>query len=184
MPFGSLWLPVIVSAVAVFAASSILHMVLKYHLADYKPFPNEGEVGEAIRKGNPGAGLYVIPHCHMSEMKDPAVQARFEKGPVGMMALRANGMHNMGVLLGTWFGFCLFLSFVIAYVARHTLNPATDGLTVMRITGTIAFVGYGMSSIIDSIWMGIPWSNTFRALFDALVYAIVTGLAFRLLWPS
>jgi hypothetical protein len=185
MPFGSLWLPVLVSAVAVFAASSIVHMVLKYHNADYKPLSNEAEVGEAIRKGNPGPGLYVLPHCtDMGQMKDPAVIARYEKGPVGLVALLPSGLPNMGKLLGLWFGFCLLLSFAVGYVARHTLTTAADGLTVMRVTGAIAFIGYGMSSIIDSIWHGVPWSNTGRALLDAAIYAVVTGLAFRILWPS
>ena len=185
MPFGSLWLPVVVSAVAVFVASSVVHMVLKYHKADYKPLPNEGEVADAIRKGNPGPGYYVMPHCaDMSEMKDPAVIAKYEKGPVGLVALMAAGVPNMGKLLGLWFGFCLLLSFAIGYVARHTLSAAADGLTVMRITGAIAFIGYGMTSIINSIWYGMPWSNTARSLLDAVIYAIVTGLAFRLLWPS
>jgi hypothetical protein len=37
MPFGSLWLPVVVSAVAVWLVSAVLHMVLKYHRADHRP---------------------------------------------------------------------------------------------------------------------------------------------------
>ena len=49
MPFGSLWIPVIVSAVVVFVASSILHMALKYHKADVKSLPNEDAVREALR---------------------------------------------------------------------------------------------------------------------------------------
>ena len=44
MPFGSLWLPVMISAVVVFVASSIIHMALKYHKADYKSLPNEDAV--------------------------------------------------------------------------------------------------------------------------------------------
>ena len=185
MPLGSLWLPVVVSAVAVFVASSIVHMVLKYHKADYRPFSNESEVADAIRKGGHGPGLYVLPHCaDMSQMKDPAVIAKYEKGPVGLVALIPTGAPNMGKLLGLWFGFCLLLSFVVGYVARHTLSNGADGLTVMRVTGTVAFVGYGMGSIIDSIWHGVPWSNTGRAMIDATIYAVVTGLAFRLLWPA
>jgi hypothetical protein len=185
MAFGTLWIPVLVSAVAVFVASSVVHMVLKYHKADYRPLSNESEVADAIRKGNPGPGLYVLPHCaDMSQMKDPAVIAKYEKGPVGLVALLPNGAPNMGKLLGQWFGFCLLLSFAIGYVARHTLEKGADGLSVMRVTGAIAFIGYGMSSIIDSIWHGVPWSNTVRALIDAAIYAVVTGLAFRLLWPS
>ena len=31
----SLWLPIVLSAIIVFLASSVIHMVLKYHNADY-----------------------------------------------------------------------------------------------------------------------------------------------------
>ena len=30
--------------------------------------------------------------------------------------------------------------FVIGYIARHTLTPGADGMTVMRVTGAIAFL--------------------------------------------
>jgi hypothetical protein len=33
---GSLWMPVVLSAVVVFVASSILHMVLPFHRSDYR----------------------------------------------------------------------------------------------------------------------------------------------------
>ena len=33
---SALWMPIVVSGVAVFVASSVLHMVLQYHRADYK----------------------------------------------------------------------------------------------------------------------------------------------------
>ena len=50
MPFGSLWLPVVVAAVAVWIVSAILHMALKYHMADYKKLPDEETVAGALRK--------------------------------------------------------------------------------------------------------------------------------------
>ncbi len=53
MPFGSLWLPVVVSAIAVFLISSVLHMVLKYHKADYQQLPGEDAIREAIGKVKP-----------------------------------------------------------------------------------------------------------------------------------
>jgi hypothetical protein len=90
----------------------------------------------------------------------------------------------MPKLLTLWFFFSLFVSFVAAYVARHTLQPGADGLLVMRITGTVAFAGYGVSHVSDSIWKGQPWSNTMRDLLDAAIYAVLTGLTFRLLWPA
>jgi hypothetical protein len=41
MPFGSLWLQVVIAAVAVFLLSAIAHMVLKLHKADFRKLPDE-----------------------------------------------------------------------------------------------------------------------------------------------
>ena len=127
----------------------------------------------------------MVPPCRMASLN----KANNSSVPSGVKSDACNKRRRgrtAGIrgLLGLWFGFCLLLSFAVGYVARHTLTTAADGLTVMRVTGAIAFIGYGMSSIIDSIWHGVPWSNTGRALIDAAIYAVVTGLAFRILWPS
>ena len=184
MPLGSLWLPGVVSTVAVFLLSSILHMVLKYHRADYKRLPDEDAVGDAIRKAGPSPGLYYIPYCEMSQMKDPAMVKKFTDGPVGNLIILPNGPPSFGRSLAQWFLLCLLTSFVAAYVARHTLSPSASGLEVMRITGTVAFVAYGFGYLQDSIWKGIPWSNSLRSLIDAVLYAVATGLVFRWLWPG
>lgn len=183
MPFGSLWLPVLVSAVAVWLASSIVHMVLKYHKADYKGLGNEASVAQALKGTAPG--VYPVPYCpDPSQMKDPAVRKRYEDGPVAMLTVVPNGPPNMGKYLGQWFAFCFLVSLTAGYVARHTLAPASSGLEVMRLTGTLAFVGYGFGALQGSIWYGQPWSNTMRSLIDAAIYALVTGLVFRFLWPG
>jgi hypothetical protein len=185
MPFGSLWLPVVVAAVAVFVVSSILHMVLKYHRADYKKLPDEDAVAQAIRKAGPGPGLYVFPYCtEMSQMKEPAFLKKYEEGPVGMLTLMRTGPPKLGKHLVQWFLFGFLVSFVVAYVARHTLLPGAGGMAVLRLTGTVAFVAYGFGYFLDSIWKGIPWSNSLRGMIDAAVYALVTGFVFRFLWPA
>ena len=185
MPFGSLWLPVVVSAVAVWIVSAIVHMVLRYHRADYKGLPNEEFVAAALRKDAPAPGVYFIPYCaEMSQLKDPAVRKKFEEGPVAILTLRRNGPPTMGASLVQWFLLCFLVSFVTGYIARHTLSAGTAGLEVMRITGTVAFVAYGFGYLQDSIWKSMPWSNTLRSLLDAALYALTTGLVFRLLWPA
>ena len=185
MPFLSLWIPVLVSAVAVFIISSVLHMALKYHTADYKALPNEDAVREALGKGSLAPGLYHLPNCaDMKSMGEPAMKAKFEKGPVGFVTIAPNGLPAMPKYLAQWFLFSMFVSFVCAYVARHTLHPGDDGMLVMRITGTVAFTAYGFSNLLDSIWKGQPWANTGRALADGAIYAVTTGAIFRLLWPS
>lgn len=185
MPFGSLWLPVIVSAVAVFVVSSLIHMVLKYHNADHKPLPREEEVRQALARADAAPGVYFTPHCKdHKQMNDPATKEKFEKGPVAIITMYPKGVPMLPKHLLLWFAFSVVISFTAAYVARHTLSYGADGLMVMRITGTIAFLAYGFSHVSDSIWKGQPWSNTVRALIDGAIYALVTGVTFRLLWPA
>jgi hypothetical protein len=185
MPFGSLWLPVVASTVAVFVASFILHMVLKYHKADVKKLSNEDAVSEVLGKGSPAPGSYFIPYCaDQQAMKDPAIQAKFAKGPVAIVTVVPSGKVNMGKHLSAWFAFCFLTSFTAAYVARHTLSYQSSPILAMRITATVAFCAYAYGNFSDSIWKGQPWSNTIRGLIDGLVYAVVTGAAFCLLWPK
>jgi hypothetical protein len=185
MPLGSLWLPVVASAVAVWLVSAIVHMVLKYHRADYKQLSDEESIAGAVRKAGPSPGLYVMPYCtDMSQMKDPAFRKKYDEGPVALLTVMRNGPPAMGKSLLQWFLLCFLVSFVTAYVARHTLSADDAGLEVMRITGTVAFIAYGFGYIQDSIWKAIPWGNSLRGLLDAAIYAVVTGLVFRFLWPG
>jgi hypothetical protein len=185
MPFGSLWLPVVLSAVAVWFVSAILHMALKYHRADYKQLAGEDAVAPPLRQAAKAPGVYAIPYAmDPGQMKDPAIQRKYADGPVALITVLRNGPPNLGKHLVQWFLFCLLVSFVTAYVARHTLDSGADGLNVLRVTGTLAFIAYGFGYFQDSIWRGIPWSNSLRGLIDAAVYAVVTGLVFRYFWPG
>jgi hypothetical protein len=185
MPIGSLWLPGVVSAVAVFIVSSLVHMVLRYHRADFKRLPDEDSVAEAVRKAGPSPGVYFIPYCaEPSQMKDPAFRKKFVEGPVVSLVVRPNGPPALGKNLAQWFLFCLLVSFVVAYVARHTLTFGAPGLEVLRLTGAVAFAAYAFGYLQDSIWHGFPWSNALRGLIDAVLYSLTTGLVFRWLWPA
>ena len=46
---ASLWLPIVLSAVAVFLASSVIHMFLGYHQNDYRALPDEAGIMDALR---------------------------------------------------------------------------------------------------------------------------------------
>lgn len=60
---SALWMPIVVSGVAVFVASSVLHMVLQYHRADYKKIPNEAEALAGLAKAALPPGYYHFPYC-------------------------------------------------------------------------------------------------------------------------
>jgi hypothetical protein len=182
---SALWLPILVSAVLVFVASSILHMAFKYHNADYRKFPNEDEVRAAITKGNAPPGMYILPYAMGSEsMKDPAMLEKFNQGPVGITYLRPPGMMKMGTLLGQWFVYLLIISFFIAYIAAHTLAPGTPYLAVFRVVGAVGFLAYAGARVQTAIWWGEPWPVTIKDLIDGLIYGCVTAGTFGWLWPK
>ena len=48
---AELWIPIVLSAVLIFAASSVIHMVLKYHNSEYWKLSNEDAVRAAVGPG-------------------------------------------------------------------------------------------------------------------------------------
>ena len=94
---GALWLPIILSAVIVFLASFIVHMVLRYHASDYTKLPNEDAVRAAIRAGNPRPAQYIIPYCPSpKEMQSPEMMQKFTEGPIAVLNLKPSGPPTMG----------------------------------------------------------------------------------------
>lgn len=185
IPILSLWAPILLSAVLVFIASAVLHMVLTYHRKDYKQLPDEASTLASLRGKALPRGLYVFPYAASGkEMGSPEMQEKYRQGPVGLMTVLPSGPPNMGKQLGLWFGYCLLVGIFVAYLGGRFLDPGIDYLEVFRFAGTFAFVAYGFGEIADSIWKGQPWSNTCRALIDALIYALLTAGCFGWLWPG
>ena len=181
---AALWLPILLSAVGVFIASSLVHMVFKWHNADYGKLPNEDEVAAALRKGGAAPGQYVLPHCPtMKDMQSPEAQKKFIDGPVGTVVLRASGLPNMGKHLGQWFLLTLFVSLLAGTAAGVALPVGAIQNPVFDVTFLVAFAAYGCGAISDGIWKGQPWKAVSKDLLDAFIYAAVTGTVFALLWP-
>lgn len=179
---GVLWLPIVLSAVIVFVASSIMHMVLPYHKSDYKKLPDEDAAAAALRGVPPGQ--YIIPFCTHDRMRSPEVVEKFKTGPVGTVLLRAPGPINMGKFLGLWFAFCLVVGVFAAYLSGRTLAPGTDYLQVFRVAGATSFMAYGVGNLANGIWKGEPWGVVAKEVIDGLVYAGLTGGTFGWLWPK
>jgi hypothetical protein len=180
---SALWLPIVLSAVIVFVASSIMHMVLPYHRSDYKKLPDEEKVLGALRGVGLARGLYHFPFCTHQEMKSPAVMEKFKQGPVGLLTVFPSGPVNMPKYLVQWFGYCLVIGFFVAYLTGHTVEPGTNYLAVFRVAGTAAFLAYGLGNLANSIWKGQPWGNTIKEVIDGLIYGLLTAGTFGWLWP-
>lgn len=180
---AALWLPILLSALIVFIASSIMHTVLPYHQSDYRKLPDEDSVLVALRSVSLTRGVYNFPHCTHKEMKTPAIQEKFKQGPVGFLTIFPAGPVNLPKFLIQWFVYCLLIAFFVAYLAAHTVLPGAPVRHVLRVIGTAAFLGYGLGTLSNAIWKGQTWSMTLKEVFDGFVYAILTAATFAWLWP-
>jgi hypothetical protein len=181
----SLWLPILVAAVLVFVVSSIIHMALGYHAGDWKKLPDENGVQDALRRFNLPPGDYMAPKpASMADMNSPAFKEKHAKGPVFVMTVFPSGQQGMGLQLLLWFLYAIVVAKVAGYVAGITLAPGAPYLTVFRITGTVAFAGYSLGLLQQSIWYRRRWKTTIITVVDGLIYALLTAGAFGWLWPD
>ncbi len=153
---SALWLPILLSAVIVFIASSIMHTLLTYHRSD----------------------------CHqLPDVKSPATIEKFKQGPVGTLTVFPSGPPAMPKFLGMWFAYCLIVGFFVAYLTGRTVAPGAPYLAVFRVAGTAAFLAYGLGHLSNGIWKGEPWGMTLKEVFDGLIYGLLTAGTFGWLWP-
>lgn len=178
-----LWLPILLSAVIVFFASSVMHMLLPYHRGDYRKLPDEDNLLTSLRSAGLTRGLYIFPFGTPKEMKSPAMVEKYNQGPVGMMTVSPSGPPNMPKFLGMWFVYCLVISFFVAYLVGHTVAPGATYRAVFRVAGTAAFLAYGLGQLSNGIWKGQTWAMTIKEVVDGLVYGLLTAGTFGWLWP-
>jgi hypothetical protein len=165
----ALWLPIVLSAVIVFVASSIMHMLLPYHRSDYSQLPDEDKILSTLRAANLKRGLYVFPYCTHKDMKSPALLEKQKQGPVGFMTIIPSGPPALPKFLIQWFLYCLVIGFFVAYLTAHTIAPGSNYLEVFRVVGTAGFLAYGLGTISNGIWKGQTWSVTIKEVVDGLV---------------
>lgn len=181
----SLWLPILLSAVIVFIASSVIHMALSFwHKDDYLKAPNEEAVMDALRPFAIPPGDYMIPRCSsMEEMRSPEFSEKLKQGPVLIATVLPNGQASMTQSLILWFIYSLFVGLFAAYVAGSALPANASYLSVFRMTGASAFMGYSLALCQMSIWYQRSWTTTIKSMIDGLIYALLTAGIFGWLWP-
>lgn len=182
VPVTSLWLPILVAAALVFVASSVIHMLLGYHAADYGALPAEDDVQAALRKFSLSPGDYMLP-CPKGLKPTQEFIDKHKRGPVLMLTVMPTGEMAMAPQLAMWFVYCLVVGLFAGYVAGVALPAGADYRAVFRFTGTVAFVGYALALWQMSIWYKRSWGTTMRGTIDGIIYALLTAGAFGWLWP-
>ncbi len=181
---ASLWLPILLAAVIVFVASSVIHMAPLWHRNDFPKMPREAEVLGALRPFAIPPGDYFLPRPQgHSELKTPEFQEKLAKGPVAVVTVMPNGPIHMTGNLVQWFVFLLVVGLFTAYVAGRALGVGASYPRVFQIAGATAFIGYSLALCELSIWYRRSWKLTLKGFLDGAIYASLTAGTFGWLWP-
>lgn len=179
----SLWQPILLAAVIVFIASSIIHMAPLWHRNDFPAMPREDEVRKALQPLAIPPGDYFVPRPAAGGMRSAEFKEKLAQGPVAVMTVMPNGMINMTRSLTQWFVFLVVVSVFTAYVASRALPVGASYPRVFQIAGATAFIGYSLALCELSIWYRRSWTLTLKGFLDGLIYASLTAGTFGWLWP-
>ena len=182
---GALWLPILLSAIAVWVASAVMWTVMPHHRSDWGKLPDEDAARRALTPQGLVPGQYSIPYAvSHKDLQDPETTRKLEEGPVGILTVVPSGVPTMGSKIILSVVFYFVITIVVAYLASRTLDPGAEYLAVFRVTGTVAWLAYGTATVPDAIWFGRPWSGIAKGLGDALVFGLLTAGFFGWLWPA
>jgi hypothetical protein len=180
---ATLWLPILVSAVLVFIASSVIHMAPLWHRNELGAPPDADRLQDALRPFGLQPGEYMVPRPKdMKDCNTPEFIEKLKRGPNLIVTVIANGPMSMSRPLARWFIFVLAVSVLTAYLAAATLPADATYLAVFRVAGTTAFIAYAAGVWPQSIWYHRPWPTTLKFTLDGLIYGLLTGGAFGWLW--
>lgn len=181
---ASLWLPILLSAVIVFVASSIIHMGPFWHRGDYPTMPREADALSALRPLAIPPGDYMLPRAgNMKTYKSPEFIEKLKEGPVAIVTVMPNGPIDMRRNLAQWFVFLLVVGMMVALVTSRTLPPGTPYPRVFKVAAAVAFAAYSLGLAQLSIWYRRSWTLTLKGALDGVIYGLLTGGTFGWLWP-
>lgn len=182
---SALWLPVLVSAVANFIVSSLIHMVTSWHKGDYARLGDEDGVMQALRPFGLKPGDYMVPRpSSMDEMRAPAYLEKVAKGPKVVMTVLPPGAQSMTSNLVGWFVYLVVVAALVGVLDAITLEPRAHHYDIFHRTALAAFLGYAAALWQMTIWYNRSIGTTVRSTIDGLIYALITAGAFSYFWPS
>jgi len=128
-PLTSLWLPIVLSAVLVFVASSLVHMLLGWHKGDYPSLPDETRFADVVRPLAIPPGDYMVPRPgSMAEMRSPEFIEKRKAGPVMMITVFPTASSGWARTWPCGSSTAWVVSLFAAYVTGRAVGPGTEYL--------------------------------------------------------
>ena len=183
MELLDLWLPILLSAVGVWFASAIFWMVLPHHQKDSTALPDEDRFIVALKEMGIGPGNYGFPFCaDKAARKDAEIMRKWKEGPKGFMTVL--GDMNMGKNMALCAFVYVIIGVFIAYLASLAVPPLASFSEVFQFTATAGVLAHLFGWICGGIWFSMSKNSMIANAFDSVVYGLMTGLIFALLWPG
>ncbi len=183
-----LWLPILLSGVAVWVASALAWMAIGHHRKDRDPIPGgkEREFMDTIKRLNIPPGNYGFPDfCQHHDLppkeRKEAMKALYNTRPMGM--LRVWGEVNMGVNMFLTFLFYLITSMVIAFLAAGALPHGASFATVFHLCSLAGILAYCFATFPGDLWYQLKHRAMLMCWIDGIIFGLITGLIFAWLWP-
>ena len=182
---AGLWIPIVVSALAVLGASCVVHVFIAQRLRNWKTLPEEDATVEHLQKSGTAPGFYVFPrrYSRASNGSEEAYVHRMESGPWGSVNVRAR-QPSMGRSLVQSLTFCLVTSVFVAYLGTLALSPGDDFSRVFQVIGTAGILAYAFGGIPNAIWLGMDFRSAVLDVVDGTLCGLITGAVFGMLWPN
>lgn len=183
MDLAQLWLPILVSAVIVFFASSVVWMVLPHHKKDVKALPDEKALTDHLQQLSLAPGMYMWPCCQSKEdMKSEEYKARCAAGPWGTINIlgRPPSFGRNLVLIYLFYLVCVF----VGYITSLARAAGSEFLPVFRVAGAVGVLAYCAGSIPNAIFFGKPGRFVLTDFIDGVAYGLLTGATFGVFWPG
>lgn len=180
---ADLWLPILVSAAAVWVYSALAWMVLPHHAQDMQRAPDEDALIAAVRGLGLRPGTYGFPECKSrAERSDPKFIEKWKSGPSGL--LRVWSPVNMGRNMLLSLVVYALVSVGVAYIGATALPRGDTFLHVLRVLGTAGIMAYLFGSLPNAIWFQTPRPAVISCAVDAIIQGLITGAIFAWLWPA
>ena len=186
MPWTEVLLGALAGGLALFVWNAVCWMALPHHHADFRPLANEEDLSYALGRAGVKPGVYMLPHMenYKGGMKDPALDARWKKGPNVTVTVMPAGPCMMGSAFLKGYGLTVLEAFAGAVILHWTAGSLGS---LPRTLGFFAGLGAlvnGARPLSQVIWMKYPLRNAMTLVFDGVVGYALMGLVLHFVMPA
>ncbi len=178
-----LWLPILLSAAAIWFVSIIASMALPHHKQDFIALPDEDGFMDDLRKRGIKPGNYLFPDFRTRKaMESDKVKKALSEGPVGHLSVWKTPL-TMGDKMVATFIVHLFVCTLIAYLTRIAIPGAAPFAKVFQVAATGGILAYCFSHLPSAIWWGSYKRTIIANIVDGILYGVIIGVIFAWRWP-